>query len=618
MPSPLPASQFHEIASLGVGGMGGVNLAVSIGPAGFTKLLVVKRLRPEIADVPEFLSMFLQEAKLSARLNHPNIVQTYEISADATSHFLMMEYLEGQSLQAFLRASRQGPAAQPGSFSPNGGPPSSRGGAYPIRDELAGGRRPTLPYCLRAITDALEGLHYAHELCDHDGMPLNIVHRDVSPGNIFITYDGTVKLLDFGIAKASDSTQETRAGMLKGKIAFMAPEQLRQGTAIDRRVDIFAVGVMLWEAATGRKLWRGVPDLEVLMRLSKGQIPRPSEAAPGVHPKLEAICNKAMAFDPADRYATAADLRDDLEGLLDEMSPVSSRALGAYVAELFAVPRAEARAFVRRRLDELRSVHAVDEPTPSARPSRPNDPLPEDSRMGPMPHTISRPVRREEVPRGERGPVAWVALTAVGALVVAVAALWARGRAPASAAPSAAVAPAHEPPRAAPTVSRLTVTASPAEARLFVDGALASANPYAATVPLDGKKHEVRAEAPGFVPQTKVVEFGPGGAALHFALEREGPDAPAGEPRGPAPEAPAPLVHRADEAPAPRPSRGRSARAVGPSGGQAARLRPALRRARPSARRASAARAACAGAWSRGSRASSGWGARARAGGSRR
>ncbi|HEU4411681.1 MAG TPA: protein kinase [Polyangiaceae bacterium] len=544
MPSILPTSRFHEIASLGVGGMGGVNLAVSIGPAGFTKLLVVKRLRPEIADIPEFLSMFLQEAKLSARLNHPNIVQTYEISADATSHFLTMEYLEGQSLQAVLRASRSGHPLS-NSFLRDGvpasGPQSGSGPRHSpaVREaEFTGKHRLMLPYYLRALADALEGLHYAHELCDHDGMPLNIVHRDVSPGNIFITYDGTVKLLDFGIAKAADSSLHTRTGMLKGKVAFMAPEQLRQGSAIDRRVDLFAVGVMLWEAAAGRRLWRGVSDLEILMRLSKGQIPRPGELAPDVHPRLEAICNKAMAFEPDERYPTAEALQDDIEDLLDEIGPVSSRELGAYVSDLFAPQRTEARAFVRRKLDELRAAYAGDEfGPPSARSVRAFDssregvvpaappPSREDSRIGPSPLTISRPVRRASLPPGDRGHAAWLALAAVGALAVAGAALWARGEGPARPAPPAGATPAPEPPAPRPAASqhtRLTVMASPADARIFVDGVPVVVNPYTAAVPLDGKKHEVRAEAAGFVSQTKLVEFEPSGTALKFALEREG------------------------------------------------------------------------------------------------
>jgi eukaryotic-like serine/threonine-protein kinase len=512
--------------------MGGVNLAVSIGPAGFTKLLVVKRLRPEIADIPEFLSMFLQEAKLSARLNHPNIVQTYEISVDATSHFLTMEYLEGQSLQAVLRASRHGHPAS-NSFlreagsgprsNPLSGPPSVRSGPISVREnEATGKHRLTLPFYLRALADALEGLQYAHELCDHDGMPLNIVHRDVSPGNIFITYDGTVKLLDFGIAKAADSSLHTRTGMLKGKVAFMAPEQLRQGSTLDRRVDLFAVGVMLWEAAAGRRLWRGISDLEILMRLSKGQIPRPSEVTPDVHPKLEAICNKAMAFNPAERYATAEELQDDLEKLLDEIGPVSSRELGVHVSDLFASQRAEARAFVRRKLDELRSAHGSDEAPQSVRSVRTVDSSRDDSRIGPLPLTISRPVLREGVPRGDKGQAAWVALTAVGALAVAGAALWARGEAPSRPTPSVAATPTQDSPRPAVAQTRLTVMASPADARILVDGVPVIVNPYTVVVPVDGKKHEVRAEAAGFVPQIKVVEFEPSGTALNFALEREG------------------------------------------------------------------------------------------------
>ncbi|MCU0687539.1 MAG: serine/threonine protein kinase [Polyangiaceae bacterium] len=219
-----------------------------MGPGGFTKLLVVKRLRPEIVDSPEFLSMFLQEAKLSARLNHPNIVQTYEIGSDTASHFLTMEYLEGQSLHSILRAARLGP---PPVVDLNASPPSDAGAlsSKVLTNTLSGetswpssrsnGGLP-LPFFLRALVEALEGLHYAHELCDHDGSPLHMVHRDVSPGNIFVTYEGTVKLLDFGIAKAADSALHTRTGMLKGKVAYMAPEQLRQSRELDRRADIFA------------------------------------------------------------------------------------------------------------------------------------------------------------------------------------------------------------------------------------------------------------------------------------------------------------------------------------------------------------------------------------------
>ncbi len=573
--------------------MGGVNLAVSMGPGGFTKLLVVKRLRPEIADVPEFLSMFLQEAKLAARLNHPNVVQTYEINSDATSHFLTMEYLEGQSLHSILRAARHGAAlgdsgavmsepvplsgrssvrpppassTRPPPASSTRPPPASSTRPPPpdhkVGETGSGGRGGLpLPLFLRVLCDALEGLHHAHELTDHDGRPLSIVHRDVSPGNIFVTYDGVVKLLDFGIAKAADSSLHTRTGMLKGKVAYMAPEQLRQGNRLDRRADIFALGAILWQAATGQRLWRGVSDLEILMRLSKGQLPRPSEVAPDVHPRLEAICAKAMAMDPAGRHATAAELRDDLETLLDEIGPATSRELGAYVSELFAAPRAAARTFLRRKLDELRSAPRADEvPSVRAPADSSRESARDDSRLGPLPLTISRPVQRETLPPPQGRRLAWGGLGAAAAgLAVAGVLVWSRrDRAPLPSPPSPpAVAPFASPstaPASAIAHTRLTVAVSPADAHLFVDGVPVLINPYTTMVPADGRMHEVRAEAPGFVSQTRAVEFGPAGASVRFALEREGGG---GRPAGPAPGAGEAPARGRPSAPPPKREEGR-------------------------------------------------------------
>ncbi len=379
------------------------------------------------------------------------------------------------------------------------------------------------------------------------------------------------------------------------------------------------------------------------MRLSKGQLPRPSEIVPDVHPRLEQICCKAMAFERDDRHATAAELRDDLETLLDELGSVSGREFGAYVTGLFGNQRVATRAFVRRKVDELRIAQGLDE-SPLSMRTLPLDSSREDSRLGPLPITISRPVWREQPPSAGRR-FAWLGLAMVGSVAVASATLWARVDRTATLSPSNAVPIAS--PAAVPTVAqtRVVVAASPADAHIFVDGVPVMVNPYSAAVPVDARKHEVRAEAPGFLPQTRLLEFGPQGASVYFALEREGvkarpaPPSP-GHPRGASPEGRPPATASQPVAP-PEPSqrkgpsgtpidrsspwltpgnvrlsRGTTTPWLQPRGTPA--LRPARRRARTSARRARAARAAYGGASFRGSRASWGWGARAPECGSRR
>src|SRR5262245_17105669 len=223
--SPGMASRYHPIAELGQGGMADVLLAMMQGAAGFRKLVVLKRLRPNLADDAELLAMFSDEARLAARLNHPNVVQTYEVGYDAGRHFIAMEWLDGQPLHRLLKAAW----------------------AY---DALP------LDVHLFILCEALRGLHYAHELQDFDGTRLEVVHRDVSPQNVFLTYEGQVKLVDFGVAKAHARSTDTQVGVVKGKVAYMAPEQAL-GCPVDRRADVFSVGVMLWEAVARRRLWRG-------------------------------------------------------------------------------------------------------------------------------------------------------------------------------------------------------------------------------------------------------------------------------------------------------------------------------------------------------------------------
>jgi serine/threonine-protein kinase len=266
--------KYRFLVELGSGGMGDVLLAVAQGPKGFNKLQVIKRLRPELAQDPEFLAMFLNEARIAARLNHPNVVQTNEVSEHEDEYFIAMEYLEGQSLYGVMKRAQ--------SLQAKGGKP------FPMAMHL------------HVLAEACEGLHYAHELVDYDGTPLQLVHRDCSPQNVFVTYDGEVKVLDFGIAKAADSATMTRTGVLKGKVPYMPPEQL-DGTHVDRRADIFAIGAMIWEAATGVRLWKGLNDIQIAHRLHQKDIPTPSSFEPTVDPKLEPICMKAQAERPHER-----------------------------------------------------------------------------------------------------------------------------------------------------------------------------------------------------------------------------------------------------------------------------------------------------------------------------
>jgi serine/threonine protein kinase/ABC-type branched-subunit amino acid transport system substrate-binding protein len=314
-------SKHRLLLELGRGGMGTVYLAVTRGPAGFSKLKVIKRLRPDLAKDEESLKMFLDEARLTARLNHPNIVQTNEVGFDDGNYFIEMEYLEGQSYDSLVR-----------------------------RAAKAMGKVPT-EQALYILTQTLAGLHYAHELKSLSGTPLSIVHRDVSPHNIMVTYDGAVKVLDFGIAKAADSRSETTTGVVKGKVTYMAPEQAAH-KPLDRRVDVFAVGVMLWEVLTGKRMWAGTPDFGIFLALRKGPPPSPRSVSPNVPEALDAICVKALAYNREDRFATAKEMQLVLEEQL-RGAAVGPGVLGQTVCELFAERRAAVTEEIGARMREI-------------------------------------------------------------------------------------------------------------------------------------------------------------------------------------------------------------------------------------------------------------------------
>ncbi len=302
------AGKYHLLATLGRGGMASVYLGVTSGPGGFNKLLVIKKLHDGHAEDPSFVTMFLDEARLAARLNHPNIVHTYEVSETDDGYLLVMEYLEGQSFRRIARAENR-------------------------RD-----RRLDPHIAAHLVSDALRGLHYAHEMRDYDGAPLGIVHRDVSPQNLFVTYDGTVKVLDFGIAKATLNLSDTKDGVLKGKFAYMAPE-VPGGGRIDRRTDIFAAGVVLWELLTGNRLFPGGPA-ERLADAASRPIAPPSALAPGISPELDSIVLRALEHAPEHRFATALEMANALsDHLAASGTPVRREDVAKLMQELFADAR---------------------------------------------------------------------------------------------------------------------------------------------------------------------------------------------------------------------------------------------------------------------------------------
>ncbi len=532
-----PLSKYRMIVELARGGMGDVYLAVSRGPGGFHKLVVIKELRANLASDGEFLTMFMEEAKLSARLHHPNIVQTNEVGQDGNRYFMAMEYLEGQALN---RCSQRIP-----------------------REQL------TLPLLLRILVDALGGLHYAHELVDYDGTPLHIVHRDISPHNVLITYDGQVKIVDFGIAKTRESAQQTATGVLKGKVPYMAPEQLDRNQ--DRRADVFAVGVMLWEAVAGRRMWAGKTDLGIVQGLAEMKIPSIREAKPDLPPELERIVSRAVAANREQRYQTAQEMATDLETYLESVDAhVSNKQLGKLVTSAFAEEREKIRAVIEEQLKQVRvadsdhfesarSIPRLDtaqsgEYTPSGdaglsgkTPAAGLLDLPGGTQTGSRSGAMAVPASRKR---------AIGAAAAGGVALVAGVLLWSgthsRGEATGARPPEAASGSAASGTAASATVA-LTVNVIPSSAQIYVDDVAVSGNPYRAT--LTRGAHQIRAESSGFTPATELRTLETDGV-MNIVLEHEKGGAAAAPRRNPTPPVwrgptakPAPAPASAPQAP---------------------------------------------------------------------
>ena len=306
---PARLGRYEVLGSLARGGMAELYVARLGGIEGFSRRVVVKRVLPGLAGDREFVDMFLEEARLAATLEHRNIVQVHDIGHDGDGHFFAMELLQGSDVAHILRA------------------------LTPRRAELP------LAIALEIARGACAGLHYAHERLGPGGAPLGLVHRDVSPQNLFVTFDGAVKLLDFGIAKAAQRIADhvTRSGTLRGKLPYMSPEQCR-GEALDRRSDIFSLSVVLWEMTVGARLYgaAGEGDFEVLKSIADQEPPPPSSRRADYPPELERIVLRGLRRDRAARYQTADELAADLEAFTRAQSLwVSPREMVAFMAATF-------------------------------------------------------------------------------------------------------------------------------------------------------------------------------------------------------------------------------------------------------------------------------------------
>ncbi len=370
---------YQLITELASGGMATVYLARRAGLGGFSRSVAIKRLRAEVAQAPPFLAMLIDEANLAARIHHPNVASTLEFASDGDEHYLVMEYVEGGSLLELVHRA------------------TDLGEVLPPR------------VVIRVVLDALAGLHAAHELRGDDGQLLDLVHRDLSPHNLMVGLDGCTRVVDFGLAHAASRLTKTAVGTLKGKLAYMAPEQLHQ-RPLDRRADLFALGAVLWEGLRGQRLFRAESDVATIERVLRGDIPSLRSSLPWLTTGVNAVVMRALARDPDSRFSSA----EQMAGVLTETAESanllgSRREVGSCVARLLgdelAVRRDRLRAWMEKH-EQPMTMPAVTQMSFAA----PTSPIPRDveDELGAMrvivegcpPSSEVLPARRDE-PRRE-------------------------------------------------------------------------------------------------------------------------------------------------------------------------------------------------------------------------
>jgi serine/threonine-protein kinase len=304
--------------TIAAGGMATVHLGRLLGPVGFSRTVAIKRLHDHLAGDPEFVQMFIEEARLASRIKHPNVVSTLDVVFSEGQLLLVLDFVLGESLAKLARAAHQA------------------------------GAPPPVPVLLSIMTGALYGLHAAHEARSERGELLGLVHRDISPQNIMVGQDGVARVLDFGVAKATRKTNQTKQGHLKGKVAYMPPEQVKGG-ALDRRADVYAASVVLWEALTGLRLFDGDDDFQVANRILTAPVPPPSASRPGLPAALDEAVLRGLSRVPGERFFTAEDMATALENVGPLASP---REVGRWVEQV-------AGASIRERARQITQIESI-------------------------------------------------------------------------------------------------------------------------------------------------------------------------------------------------------------------------------------------------------------------
>jgi eukaryotic-like serine/threonine-protein kinase len=348
--APLIVGRYAIFDAIAAGGMATVHLGRLLGPSGFSRTVAIKRLHPQFANDPDFTEMFLDEARMAARVQHPNVIPTIDVLRSQSELLLVMEYVRGDSLARLIKAS------------------SIDKSKIPPRIVVA------------ILSGALQGLHAAHEATNEKGRPLGLVHRDMSPQNIIVGVDGTARVLDFGVAKAEGRLQTTQEGQVKGKLMYMPPEQL-SAENVTRTADIYSMGVVLFEALTGVRMFAGQNEGAALSRILRNELRMPSEIVPELA-MFDAVVRRASAADPLHRYATAREMSHALEGCV---TPASASEVGAWVERL-ARTALDDRA---RRVSDIESTTSTRlpanslPPPPSAETGSGVQLTPSPSRLGP-------------------------------------------------------------------------------------------------------------------------------------------------------------------------------------------------------------------------------------------